>query len=822
MLVIVYKLFRGYFIRCISDLMNLPPERLGSFYLGARYDLDVGKVTEEPINYDARDLTTHAVCLGMTGSGKTGLCVCLLEEAALDKVPAIIIDPKGDITNLLLQFPSLSPQDFAPWINVDDARRKGLSPADYAVTVADSWRKGLAEWGISPDRIAQLKASVEYTIFTPGSEAGVPVSILSSLASPNLDFKVDGEAARDRISGVVSALIDLMDLKVDPIRSPEGIMLSNIFEYYWSQNEDLSLEKLITAIQKPPFSKLGVFDLDTFYPVKDRFQLAMALNSLIASPSFASWLKGESLDVDKLLYNVEGKPRHSIFYLAHLSDSERMFIVTLLLESIVTWVRRQQGTTSLRAILYFDEVFGFMPPVAEPSSKRPLMTLLKQARAFGLGVTLVTQNPVDIDYKGLTNTGTWFIGKLQAERDKEKVVEGLRGAIVGLGGAEGEVNYDLLINKLSSRIFLLHDINLGSPIVFESRWAMSYLRGPLTKPQISELMKGRATTSTSTFSSPLPVTNADSALTQTPSAIDPKITQVYISDPIVTDQPGASFNQASPLSSAMLTYDPRLLARLSISYYDQKLGVDSVDNFMMLLPSADNNTGWDKALKLPVDKVRFSNNPRDPASYRSIPSEFNSYTKIQGLSRSLPDYLLQSTRLKIYSHKDLGVTQQKGEDERAFAIRLRDAARERRDSEVQKIQADYESKISKVEDKIQQLERTLQSDQDEVQARKREEYLGAGATVLGFFMGRKSLTGITTTSRRMRMTSKAQGDVAETQVKLADLQKDIDGLEAELKDAVDKITQKWDSVPDEVTAIEIRPNRSDIKIDLLALAWVPV
>ncbi len=300
--------------------MNLPPERLGSFYLGARYDLDKGKLLEEPVNYDARDLTTHAVCLGMTGSGKTGLCVCLLEEAALDKVPAIIIDPKGDITNLLLQFPSLTPKDFEQWVNVDDARRKGLSPSDYAVTVSDSWKKGLADWGINPDRIAQLKDSVEYTIFTPGSEAGVPVSILSSLASPNLDFAMDGEAARDRIGGVVSALIDLMNLKVDPVRSPEGILLSNIFEYYWSRNEDLTLEKLIAAIQKPPFSKLGVFDLDSFYPAKDRFKLALVMNTLIASPSFASWLKGESLDVDKLLYNAEGKPRHSIFY---LGSSER-------------------------------------------------------------------------------------------------------------------------------------------------------------------------------------------------------------------------------------------------------------------------------------------------------------------------------------------------------------------------------------------------------------------------------------------------------------------------------------------------------------------
>ena len=802
--------------------MNLPPERLGSFYLGAKQDLDAGKVTEEPINYDARDLTTHAVCFGMTGSGKTGLCVCLLEEAALDKVPAIIIDPKGDITNLLLQFPNLSPQDFEPWINVDDARRKGLSIPDYAKTVADSWRKGLSDWGINPERITQLKNAVDYTIFTPGSEAGVPVSILSSLASPNLDFNVDGEAARDRIGGVVSALIDLMDLKVDPTRSSEGILLQNIFEHYWSRNEDLSLEKLIAAIQKPPFSKLGVFDLDSFYPVKNRFQLAMAMNTLIASPSFKSWLEGESLDVDKLLFDADGKPRHSIFYLAHLSDSERMFIVTLLLESMVTWVRRQQGTTSLRAILYFDEVFGFMPPVAEPSSKKPLMTLLKQARAFGLGVTLVTQNPVDIDYKGLTNTGTWFIGKLQAERDKEKVIGGLRGAIVESGGAGGETDYDILINKLSSRVFILHNIHQGPPVVFQTRWAMSYLRGPLTKPQIEELMKGKQPTPSSIISQPSPVSATDSDLSQTSPVIDPKITQVYVLDPILLNQQDSGFNQMPQASSSREpTYEPKLMAKTSISYYDKRLGVDRLDNFILLLSPNDYAARWDQALKLSADKVRFSNSPRAAALYRSVPSQFNTFEKIQNLGRSLPDFLLQSSRLKISIHKDLKITQQPGEDDRAFSIRLRDAARERRDSEVKKIQDDYESKIDKIEDRIKSLERNLQSDQEEVKARKREEYLGVGETVLGFFIGRRRSTGITTASRRRRMTAQAQNDVEEAQGKLSDFKKDVDELEAELKDAVDRVTRKWENVLDDVSTIEIKPNRSDIEVDVLALAWVP-
>lgn len=801
--------------------MKPPVERLGSFYLGAKFDLSKGTVIEEPINYDARDLTTHAVCFGMTGSGKTGLCVCLLEEAALDQIPAIIIDPKGDITNLLLQFPDLAPKDFEPWVNVDDARRKGLSVPDYAVSVADTWKTGLEAWGINSERMAQLKQSVEYTIFTPGSEAGVPISILSSLASPNIDFSVDGEAARDRIEGVVAALIDLMGLKLDPARSPEGIMLSNIFEYYWSRNEDITLEKLITSIQKPPFSKLGVFDIDAFYPAKDRFQLAIRMNTLLASPSFSSWLKGEALDVDKLLFNAEGKPRHSIFYLAHLSDTERMFFVTLLLESIVTWVRRQQGTTSLRAILYFDEVFGFMPPVAEPSSKKPLMTLLKQARAFGLGVTLVTQNPVDIDYKGLTNTGTWFIGKLQAERDKEKVIEGLKGAIIVSGGSAGDTDYDLLINKLTSRVFILHNIHQGPPVVFQSRWAMSYLRGPLTKPQISELMKHRQTIQSFAATTNVTSTLSRQDVTSTPPSIDEKITQIYISDQIIGE---SSFNQAQLNRGGVeLVYEPRLMAKISTVYYDKKLGVDRQNNELILLsPNDEIEARWDLAQKFSSGNIRYSSYSKVASLFKSVPKQINTNEKIQRLGRSLVDYLLVNSRLKVLSHKDLGVTQQSGEDERAFTIRLRDAARERRDSQVNTVQKDYDVKISKIEDKISSLERDLSSDQEEYDARKREEYLGVGETVLGFFIGRKRTTGITSASRRNRLAEKAKNDVRETQEKLKDLKKDVSEIETELKHEVDKITQKWENAMEDVTTLELRPNRNDIKIELLALAWVPV
>ena len=417
--------------------MLAPPEHLGSFFLGAEYDLQSTQRRDTAFDFDARDLTTHAICVGMTGSGKTGLCITLLEEAAIDGVPALIIDPKGEMANLLLQFPDLRAEDFEPWVNPDDARRQGQTLPNYAQATADRWRDGLARWGLGSDRIRLLQRSADFAVYTPGSDAGLPISILGSLAAPALDFDAHAETLRERISGTVSALLGLVGVDADPIRSREAILMATLFEHFWRQQQDMDLSALIQAIQDPPVRQMGALDVDTFFPPKERFDLAMSFNNLIASPSFQTWLKGEALDIERLLFTSDGRPRHSIFYLAHLSDNERMFFVTLLLENVITWMRHQTGTTSLRALLYFDEIFGFFPSRSEPPSKRPLLTLLKQARAFGLGCILGAQNPIDIDYKGLTNAGIWFLGRLQAERDKERVLHGLRGAIAEVGG-EGE------------------------------------------------------------------------------------------------------------------------------------------------------------------------------------------------------------------------------------------------------------------------------------------------------------------------------------------------------------------------------------------------
>ena len=467
-------------------------EKLGQFYLGREYDLEKkSSVGGDLVLYDSKDLVTHAIVVGMTGSGKTGLCIDLIEEAAIDGVPTIAIDPKGDLTNLLLTFPDLRPEDFRPWINEEDAARKGVTPDEYAKQQADLWRKGLESWAQSGERIRRLRESADFAIYTPGSTAGIPVSIVRSFAAPPPQLREDTELFRERVSTTATSLLALVGIAADPIKSREHVLISTLLSAAWAEGKDLGLEALVGSIQQPPMARIGALDLEKFYPEKDRADLAMRINGLLASPGFGGWLEGEPLDVGALYRTPAGKPRVSIFSIAHLSDAERMFFVALLLNEILGWVRAQSGTTSLRAILYMDEIFGFFPPVAEPPAKRPLLTLLKQARAFGVGVVLATQNPVDLDYKGLANTGTWFLGRLQTDRDKQRVLEGLEGATATQSVSFDRKAMEELLAGLSSRVFLMNNVHEDAPVVLESRWAMSYLRGPLTREQIKVLMKGR-------------------------------------------------------------------------------------------------------------------------------------------------------------------------------------------------------------------------------------------------------------------------------------------------------------------------------------------
>jgi len=832
--------------------MQAPPERLGSFYLGAEYDLTSERRTENAVNYDARDLTTHAICVGMTGSGKTGLCMGLLEEAAIDNVPALIIDPKGGMTNLLLQFPALRAEDFEPWVNPDDARRQDQTLTAYAQATAVRWREGLGEWGMGPERMELLQEAVDFAIYTPGSEAGLPISIMGSLAAPGLDFETHAEALRERISGTVAALLGLVGVKADPLRSREAILLATIFEHFWRQDQDLDLATLINSIQKPPVRQLGVVDVDTFFPQGERFELAMAFNNLVAAPAFQSWLSGEALDVDRLLYTDEGKPRHSVFYLAHLSDGERMFFVTLLLENVLTWMRRQTGTTSLRALLYFDEIFGFFPATSEPPSKRPLLALLKQARAFGLGVILAAQNPIDIDYKGLTNAGTWFIGRLQAQRDKERVLQGLHGAIAEADGRGKRVDFDALVGKLRNRLFLLHNVHQERPVVLETRWAMSYLRGPLTKPQVGQLMAERkpmVETPVPEPAQPRPrprpqpqpqpappptasVPMAPAGFGEVRPTLDPSVSQVYV--PLALSEEAALRELAQEIGlglevqSAALIYEPAILGAANVRFFDRKRRINEQVEKVLLAPASGDLGGvdWGLAEALPLQLGDLARSRPPAASERGpffapAPESANTVRELKGIADSLADWLYFHSRLTLTVHPELELFQAPGEQERAFKIRLQQAARERRDAEVDGLSAKYEARIRKLETRLRKEDRELIDDEAEYDARRREARLTMGETALSFFMGRRRTRTVSTIARKQRLADKAKRDIEETREEIAELEQEVAELEEELEEETKGITQKWVDLLDDVITEEIHPRRSDVDVRLVALAWLP-
>ncbi len=717
-------------------------EKLGSFFLGREVDPKTDQVAaDRPVNYDSRDLTTHAVCVGMTGSGKTGLCIALLEEAALDNVPAIIIDPKGDITNLLLTFPELRGEDFLPWINAEDARGKGQTPEAYAREVAQAWAGGLASWEEGPERIRALKSAVDFAIYTPGSDAGLPVSILSSFRAPDLDWETEAETLRDRIQGTVSGLLALAGIAADPIRSREHILLSTIIENAWRAGQDLDIARLITAVQKPPFRQIGVFEVDTFFPPKERFGLAIALNNIIAAPSFAAWTQGAALDIDKMLYTADGKPRHSIFYIAHLSDAERMFFVTLLLEQVISWMRGQPGTTSLRAIVYMDELFGYFPPTANPPSKRPLLALLKQARAFGVGMLLTTQNPADIDYKGLSNAGTWFIGKLQTERDKARLMSGLESAMAEAGASIAPAALDKIISSLDNRVFLLHDVHRDAPQVFTTRWAMSYLAGPLTRQQIKTLMADRKAEAKAADDKPHEFQAGAAGAAAEPSQaqpktplgmaafapiLPPKIKQAYL--PVtVTGEEGAqalvdTVNEDVTVTGKRLIYEPALVGFASVRFTDRKLGFDQRRDYALLLPLEGGSqiVYWKYAQAARLTPRDLADKPEDGVLFvRDLPTAVTDAHEFSGLAGDLADALYRSQAIHLLWNPALKLASRPGESERDFRIRCLQAAREQRDAAVDRLRDKYSDQIQRLRDlsQIDRLKRDLEQDAGDATSR---------------------------------------------------------------------------------------------------------
>ena len=745
-------------------------EKLGAFYLGREHDLATDTTSDAPLLYDSRDLTTHGVIVGMTGSGKTGLAIGLLEEALIDGIPVIAIDPKGDLGNLLLTFPKLRAADFEPWMDAGEAARAGRTPAEHAKATAELWKKGLASWGQGPERIERLEAAAERVIYTPGSEAGRPLSLLRSLAAPAAG-SLDAEALRDRVSGAVSGLLGLVGIQADPIRSREHVLLSQLVTRAWDEGRSLDLESLIMAIQKPRIDRVGVLDLESFYPESERIELAMAFNNLLASPGFESWRDGEPLDIGKLLYTADGGPRCSVLSIAHLPEAERMFVVTLVLNELVAWMRAQPGSRSLRALLYMDEVFGYFPPTANPPSKTPMLTLLKQARAYGLGVVLATQNPVDLDYKGLSNAGTWFLGRLQTERDKLRVIEGLEGAAATSGARFDRAEMEQVLAGLGSRKFLMNNVHDDAPVVFETRWVMSYLAGPMTREQI------RALTPKADAARPAASSPSDSAAAAVAVAAPPAAAAEEPTRPLLPSGIEEAFLPLTRLPTAeqKVVYRAGLLAGGTLHFANARLEVDEWRSAALIAPIPEGSTTpWSDATLLEAPP-ELDDAPVAGARFADLPKSATKKTSYTRWTKQAGSHLYREVTLTVLKSKDPKAHSKIGEDEAAFRGRLRAMVREERDAELDTLRRRYGPKLERLKDRIERAEQTVDVQTEQYENRRNSSVISIGATLVGALFGRKSSTvgRAATAARSMSSAAKEKGDIARAQERVEALEEQL-------------------------------------------------
>ncbi len=806
-------------------------EKLGLFYLGKQIDPATRARTEVPVLYDSADLVTHGVIVGMTGSGKTGLGIDLIEEAAIDGIPVLAIDPKGDLANLLLTFPSLSGPEFAPWVNQDEARAAGQSPEAYGQAEAERWTKGLAEWGQDAARVGRLKAAADFVVYTPGSTTGRPISIMQSFKVPPAAVLDDPDLLGDQVATSASSVLTLAGVDAEPLRSREHILVSTLFAESWKAGRDLDLASLISAVQNPPIAKVGVMDVESFFPSRDRFALAMQLNQLLAAPNFAAWQQGDPLSLDALLYSAEGKPRVAVISIAHLDDHERMFFVSLLLNQLVGWMRAQRGTSSLRALVYFDEIYGFLPPVANPPSKAPLLKLLKQARAFGVGLTLATQNPVDLDYKALSNCGTWMLGRLQTERDKARVLDGLEGVAASSGEGFDRASIDQLLSSLGKRIFLLHNVHEKRPTLFETRWTMSYLRGPMGRDEIKRLGAGSGgaagpTTADSSMASASPSAAAapgsgsaggapPHSASVPPGAresrlpvIDPSIKQFFL--------PGEEGD----------ALEPSLLGVARISYTDARLGIDEVREVAVVTPIADGAVAvdWDHAEPADFEVRQLQQTPPGGVTFGALPAAAAKPRSYATWEKDFARWASSSQSIEVFRSGRTKLSSAPDESERDFRIRLQQALREGRDQALAKAREKHAARLRTAEDKLRRAEAAVERENQQASESKVSAAVSFGATVLGALLGRKAVSAstlgrATTAAKSMGRVSRESGDVARATSTVATLEQQLADVQAALEADLQAVQAEWDPQAEELERVVVKPKRGSVSVQLVGLVW---
>ncbi len=807
---------------------------MAELFLGGLIDPAQHSRTDKNVLLSSSDFTTHGVIVGMTGSGKTGLGVVLIEEALLAGVPTLLIDPKGDLTNLCLTFPALAPTDFEPWVNEGDATKAGVTVPEFAAAQAKAWTDGLGGWGITPDRIATLREKAMFTIYTPGSNAGVGLNIIGSLQAPGAG--ADPEIVGDEIEGFVSGLLSLVDIESDPLSSREHILLSNLILNEWNAGRSLDLPILVGLVLNPPIRKLGVFELDQFFPPKDRTAFAMRLNGLLASPSFAAWMTGPPLDIDALLRTPDGRPRCAIVTTAHLSDQERQFVTTLILSKLVTWMRKQSGTTDLRALLYMDEVAGYLPPTAMPPTKKPIMTLMKQARAFGVGVVLSTQNPVDVDYKALSNAGTWMIGRLQTDRDKQRLLDGMSAAAGGVDvGAIGDT-----ISGLAKREFVLRRAGKDQPEVFTTRWAMSYLRGPLTRDQIAVLM---AEQKGAVAAAPVPAAPATTPAATTPAATPTILHASPVGDLRDDESPlmqevaaGVAIrwaDVAAPWLSAVggdprgTRLEPAVVARVALRYDDEKADLIHDEEYEAVLFPVGEQVDPSLAIAVDYDDRDLRVEVPPTATYQLTRAPLKSKPFWTGVERDLVDFLVRSRSIELQVNKELKLYSRPGETADAFFQRCYQVADAKGDEDTAKLRDKYQTKVTSLQTQLQAAEDRADVLEAEQKGRRNEELLSTAGSILGGLLGgrrsRGGLLGKLGSAAGRRGRSSAAGerlDAAENKIQL--LHQQMEDLEGELTQEVTDIDTKWMAIAKNITTLPVTLEKSDVKVTQLSLVWVPV
>ncbi len=814
-------------------------QKPGDLYLGRLLNEGTSEPTDERLHLPSHRLTTHGVIVGMTGSGKTGLGVVLLEEILSAGIPALILDPKGDMGNLLLNFPSFDPLEFHPWVDEGEAKRKGMSTAELAASTADLWKNGLAGSGIGPDQMGGLKQKVDFQILTPGSTAGTPLNVIGDLSPPDLSWEEDGETIRDEIEGLVSGILVMAGLDHDPLTSKEHILLSNLVEHAWKAGLSLDLPSLIGQIQQPSLRRLGVFELDAFFPEKERTKLAMRLNGLVASPSFAEWIQGQPLEMSNLLQAPDGRPRATIVYLSHLSDSERVFVVTLLLSKLVTWMRRQPGTSELRALVYADEVMGFAPPTAKPPSKKPILTLFKQARAHGVGMVLATQNPVDLDYKLMSNAGTWMVGRLQTERDKARIIEALRSA-------SGEVDvsvWDARISALGKRQFVLKTARSAQPSLFTTRWAMSYLRGPFTRMELQRLKaergEERAEGESEAAPSPEPSSPAtagadyragasppagtpagQASLAPDESPIPPKVAQ---GTPVRYLDPSAPWSQKLGVVPGGRRLEAGLASRVRLLFDDQKGDLRHEDEWEAVIFPLSDPLPVDTAHIVDHDRRDFMEEPHGEVVYALPEPSLEETGFFKNSERGIKEHLYRSLTLTLFRNTSLRLYSRVGESEEAFIERCLEAAEEKADAQAEKLRDRYESKLKTARNRASQAERRVRELEVDTDQRRQQELIAGAGEVLSMFLGgrrrTRSLSGI---ASRRSQTRRTKERLRSAEEKLFEYEELIEELEEELGDELEEIWEEWKEKAEEVDSFEVGLEKTDIHLDDLFLFWAPV